>query len=111
MTNKQIISDLKKIRKEHDEHIAAGGAIMVTTYKDGKRERKPVIKQPKSIRQAVIERATELEMTAYAIAHAAKVGEDFIVSVDHVQHYLAGRKDMTSEKVDAVLRVLGLHVS
>lgn len=63
-----------------------------------------------TIRQTIQAQAAKLGMTAYAIAHAAKVDGKFVVSVNHVQEYLAGKKDMTSQKVDAVLRVLGLVV-
>jgi CRISPR/Cas system CMR-associated protein Cmr5 small subunit len=70
-------------------------------------------KEYRPIREVVIERAEEREMTAYAIAHEAKRtggSDDFPVSINHVSEYLAGRKDMTGQKLDAVLRVLGLRV-
>lgn len=68
-------------------------------------------KEYRPIREVVIERAEEREMTAYAIAKATvdPDGEQ-VVSINHVSEYLAGRKDMTGQKLDAVLRVLGLRV-
>lgn len=62
----------------------------------------------KPIRQHVIELANKKEMTAYAIAHATKRGCECAVSEDHIKRYLDGDADMTSEKVDAVLGVLGV---
>jgi uncharacterized protein YktB (UPF0637 family) len=63
------------------------------------------------LRARVIDRARELDLTAYAIAVAAKHGDEWVVSADHVKAYLDGAKDMTSAKLDAVLKVLGLRVS
>lgn len=53
-------------------------------------------------------RANELGLTAYALAHGSKVGGQFVVSVNHVAEYLAGRKDMTTAKLEALLPHLGL---
>lgn len=61
-----------------------------------------------SIREMVQARANELGLTAYALAHASKVGGQFVVSVNHVAEYLAGRKDMTTAKLEALLPHLGL---
>lgn len=63
-----------------------------------------------TIRATIQAQAKKLGMTAYAIARAAKVNDQFVVSVYHVQEYLAGRKDMTSAKLDAVMKVLGLQI-
>ena len=63
-----------------------------------------------TIRETIQAQASKLGLTAYAIAHAAKVDGQFVVSINHVQEYLAGRKDMTSAKLDAVFLVLGLEV-
>lgn len=63
------------------------------------------------IRAVVIARAEELSLTAHAIAVQAKDNDQWVVWPDHVKHYLEGRKDMTSAKLDAVLRVLGLRVT
>lgn len=55
-------------------------------------------------------RANELGLTAYALAHGSKVGGRFVVSVNHVSEFLAGRKDMTTAKLEALLPLLGLAV-
>lgn len=68
-------------------------------------------KEYRPIREVVIERAEEREMTAYAIAKATVDADgELVVSLNHVNEYLAGRKDMTGKKLDAVLRVLGLQI-
>lgn len=72
---------------------------------------KPLGNVMKTIRQIVQAQVDRLGVTAYHIAHAAKVDGKFTVSINHVQEYLAGRKDMTSEKLDAVFKVLGLKVT
>lgn len=64
-----------------------------------------------TIRKTIQAQVARLGLTAYAIAHAAKVDGEFTVSVNHVQEYLAGRKDMTSGKLDAILKVLGLKIT
>ena len=56
------------------------------------------------IQSAVIARARELGLTAYAIAKAT----DGAVSEDHVRAYLTRRKSMGSHKLQHVLRVLGM---
>lgn len=58
------------------------------------------------IRDAVIRRAAELGLTAYAIARDSGGA----VNEDTVRAYLTGRKDMTGRRLGAVLRVLGLEV-
>lgn len=63
-----------------------------------------------TIREAVQAQADKLGLSAYAIAHESKQGDEFLVSVNHVQEYLSGRKDMTSTKLDAIFGVLGLEV-
>jgi uncharacterized protein YktB (UPF0637 family) len=69
-----------------------------------------VSKEYRPIREVVIERAESLGLTGYAIAVAAKINGEWIVSADHVKDYLERRKHMTDGKLDAVLRVLGLRV-
>lgn len=64
----------------------------------------------KTIAQIVRARADELELSAYAIARMAMVHNEFTVSVYHLNEYLAGRKDMTTGKLDHVLRALGLEL-
>lgn len=68
---------------------------------------------PVSIRQAVIKAVERQGHTAYSLTHAIKEANDgeFAVSHNHINEYLAGRKDMTSEKVDWLLRVLGLVIA
>ena len=58
------------------------------------------------IQSAVVARATELGLTAYAIAQLAENA----VSEDAVKSYLTGRKSLTSAKLQHVLRVLGLSL-
>lgn len=55
------------------------------------------------LQSAIIARAAELELTAYAIAKATNGA----VSEDHVQAYLTRRKSMGSHKLQHVIRVLG----
>lgn len=59
------------------------------------------------IQAAVIARAAELDLTAYAIAKATG-GK---VSEDHVRDYLTQRKSMGSHKLQHVLDVLGLAIA
>lgn len=59
------------------------------------------------LQQAVIARANELGMTAYAIAKAS-AGK---VSENHVHCYLTGRKSMGSHKLQHVLAALGLELT
>jgi transcriptional regulator with XRE-family HTH domain len=56
------------------------------------------------IRARVKARALELQLTSYAIAKASGVSEN------HVAAYLAGRKSMTSSRLQHVLAALGLSV-
>lgn len=65
-----------------------------------------------TVREIIIKKAEELQLDGYEIAHACKRlnNGEFIVSVDHVIKYLKGEKDMTSEKLDAVLEVLELDL-
>src|SRR5262245_59037945 len=58
------------------------------------------------IQLAVIRRAKELDLTAYAIAKLTN-GK---VSEDHVKSYLEKRASMGSHKLQHVFRVLGLDV-
>lgn len=60
-----------------------------------------------TLRAAVIARAKSLGLTAYAIARDT----GGMVSPDHMRAYLTGAKDMTGERLDAVMRVLGMHVT
>jgi hypothetical protein len=59
------------------------------------------------IAAAVIARAGELGLSAYAISKATGGA----VSADHVLAYLAGRKSMGSHKLQHVLRALSLTIS
>ena len=59
------------------------------------------------IQSAVISRARELSLTAYAIAKLTNGA----VSADHVKDYLERRKSMGSHKLQHVLAVLGLAIS
>lgn len=65
-----------------------------------------------TVREIIIQKAKALALDGYDIAHACKKlnNGQFIVSVDHVNKYLRGEKDMTSEKLDAVLEVLELDL-
>lgn len=62
---------------------------------------------PTTIRERVIARAKELGLTAYAIARDT----NGIVSPDHVKRYITDEADMTGERLDAVMRVVGLQVT
>jgi hypothetical protein len=57
----------------------------------------------------VIAAAKEKKLTAYAIAKAVKAAGGS-VSIYSVQCYLDGTRDMTSAKLDGVLKVLGLSI-
>jgi len=58
------------------------------------------------IQEAVIARAGELGLSAYAVAKATGGA----VSEDHVLAYLSGRKSMGSHKLQHVLRALSLVI-
>lgn len=58
------------------------------------------------IQMRVAARASEMGLTAYAIAKAT----NWAVSEDHVRHYLDRRTSMGSGKLQHVLRVLGLDI-
>lgn len=58
------------------------------------------------IQSAVIRRARELDLTAYAIAKLTN-GR---VSEDHVKKYLDKRASMGSHKLQHVLKALGLDI-
>jgi len=68
---------------------------------------------PVCIRQAIIKAVERQGHTCYSLAHAIKDlnNGEFAVSLNHINEYLEGRKDMTSEKVDWLLRVLGLVIA
>lgn len=59
-----------------------------------------------TIREAVRAAAESRGLTAYAVAKAT----DGAVSDDMLKRYFADRSDLTSAKLDAVFRVLGLSV-
>lgn len=61
-------------------------------------------RKTKTIREAVRAAAERHGLTAYAVAKAT----DGAVSDDMLKRFFEGRSDLTSGKVDAVLRVLGL---
>lgn len=56
-----------------------------------------------TMQEAVIARARDLDLTAYAIAKATEGA----VSEDHVKKYLDRRSSMGSHKLQHVIRVLG----
>ena len=58
--------------------------------------------KPQTIRAAVVAAKDRLGLTAYAIARQTNGA----VSDDMLRLYLTGKSDLTSEKLDAVLRVL-----
>ena len=58
------------------------------------------------LQEAVIARAAELGLTAYAVA---KLTGDH-VTADHVKDYLERRKSMGSHKLQAVLLALGMKI-
>jgi len=63
------------------------------------------------IQDAVIARAAELGLTAYAIAAATRTDlHPRGVSERHVREYLGRRASMGSHRLQHVLRVLGLAV-
>lgn len=65
-----------------------------------------------TIRESIQAQANRLGLTAYAISQQCGEGKKGkrIVSIVHVQAYLNGEKDMTSERLDAIMKVLGLEV-
>lgn len=65
-----------------------------------------------TIRESIQAQANRMGLTAYAISQQCGVDKKGkrIVSVVHVQAYLNGDKDMTSERIDAILNVLDLEV-
>lgn len=58
------------------------------------------------VQEAVIARAAELQLSAYALAQAT----GWAVSPDHVLAYLNRKKSMGSHKLQHLLRALGLSV-
>lgn len=60
-----------------------------------------------TLRVQIIERARELGLNAQALADET----DGVVSVAQMYRYFAAESDLTGEKLDAVLKVLGLAVS
>ena len=60
-----------------------------------------------TLRTSIIARAKSLGLTAYAIARDT----GGVVSPDHMRAYMVGDKDMTGERLDAVMRVLGMRVA
>lgn len=60
-----------------------------------------------TIRAAVRERVAALDLNPFALAERL----DGAVSDDSIRRYLAGTHDLTSGKLDALFRVLGLAVS
>ena len=64
-----------------------------------------------TIRQAIVAQAKRLGLTAYAIAKQSKRGGKWAVSPDHVLSYMNGEKDMTSKRLDAVMKVLGITLT
>ena len=63
-------------------------------------------KAPPTIREAVAERAAELGLSGYEIAK--RTGG--VVSQNQVRRYLRGDNE-TMDRLDAILRVLGLAVA
>lgn len=63
--------------------------------------------KPDTIRAAVVAAAARLDLNPYALAKAT----DGAVSDDQIRRYLAGTTDLTSARLDAVFRVLGLRVA
>lgn len=65
-----------------------------------------------TIRKSIQAQATRLGLTAYAISQQCGVDKKGkrIVSIVHVQAYLNGDKDMTSERLDAIMKVLKLKI-
>jgi transcriptional regulator with XRE-family HTH domain len=57
-----------------------------------------------TIQATITARAAQLGLTAYGLAKLAGMSEET------VRRYLYGKQDMTSEKVDKLLDVLGLEV-
>lgn len=62
---------------------------------------------PPPIHELCQAQARRLGLSAYAVAKATQ-GK---VSDDHVAAFFAGRKEMGSHRLDAVLAVLGLEVT
>jgi len=68
-----------------------------------------------SIREMIREEAEKQNLTAYAISKLSGTRKEGrkevpVVSIVHVQAYLNGEKDMTSERLDAIMKVLKLEV-
>lgn len=86
----------------------AGGYLRAFGLAEKWRDGAPSLPVPGagSIREHIIALAKKRDMTAYAIALETKRGGECLVSDDHVKAFLSGEKDMTSERLDAVLEVL-----
>ena len=65
-----------------------------------------------SLRMIIAMRAKQLGLSGYDIARAIKTinNDTWLISCDHMEQFLQGRKDMTSAKVDAVLAYLKLLI-
>lgn len=64
-----------------------------------------------NLRTIINKRADELNLSAFDLARLIrKQNGGWVVSTDHMERFFAGEKDMTSEKLDAVMTTLGLFV-
>ena len=65
-----------------------------------------------TVREIIAAKAEALGFDGYESAHACKKLHNgkWVIAVDHVNKYLRGEKDMTTEKLDAVLEVLELDL-
>lgn len=65
-----------------------------------------------TVREIIKQKAAALQLDGYEIAHACKQQNngEWVVSVSHMVQYLLGKKDMTTQKLDAVLEVLELDL-
>lgn len=65
-----------------------------------------------TIREHINRRAYEIGLSGFDIARLVrKDNGEWVVSTAHMEAFLSGHKDMTSDKLDKVMRSLGLTVT
>ena len=64
-----------------------------------------------TIRQTIVAQTKRMRASAYAVSMQTRDAEGKLkVSPDHVKLYFDGKKDMTSERLDAIFEALGIKV-
>ena len=65
-----------------------------------------------TLRESILRKADEIGLSAFDLARLVRKDHgEWVVSTDHMERYLSGEKDMTSDKLDKVMRTLGLTVT